>query len=275
MRTKRLLLLGLALATTTFLHAQTDVDLDPEFGARLSAEVNKKLTKGLHLKAEEEMRLTDNFSSLGRLQSTLGITYKLHPNIKAGLGYALINPYSAANNSFKDTRHRLMVDLTGSYKYGRWTFSLKERFQATYRTGDMNEYQNPRTALTIKSRLKAQYRLSASLTPYAAVELRHMLNAPAITALTDGTNWFTSDGDDEGTAGWFISGWNKAYLNRIRATLGMSIRFDKHNTLNVYVMADRISDLVVDANKKGTKLKDYTRETGFVGQVVAAYTYSF
>ena len=135
------------------IHAQTDVALDPEFGGRVSVSVDKRITRGLHVSLEEEARFDNNFGSLDRLQTTLALSYKVHPNIKLGLGYALINGYGANSESFKNLRHRLMADVTGTIHYGNWNFSLKERFQVTRRTGDFNMYQNPQNALTLKSRL--------------------------------------------------------------------------------------------------------------------------
>ena len=84
----------------------------------------------------------------------------------------------------------------------------------------------------------------------------------------------TEDGYETGNAGWFISGWNGVYVNRLRGSVGVNYKFDRHNTLNLYILADRVMDKVVDANAEGTKLKSYTRETGFIGQVGVAYTYS-
>ena len=272
---RKILALMAAVVLALPLAAQDDVDLDNEFGGRVSVELDKKLRKGLHVSLEEEVRLDNNFGAFDRFHTTLGLSYKVHPNVKVGVGYALINPYSSTNAAFKNARHRVMVDASANYKVGAWTFSLKERVQLTYRTGDMNEYQNPRAAFSLKSRLKAQYRVSASLTPYAYVELRNTLNAPVIAAYRDedGT-YVTEDGYETGNAGWFISGWNGVYVNRLRGSVGVNYKFDKHNTLNLYILADRVMDKVVDANAEGTKLKSYTRETGFIGQVGVAYTYS-
>ena len=272
---RKILALMAAVVLALPLAAQDDVDLDNEFGGRVSVELDKKLRKGLHVSLEEEVRLDNNFGAFDRFHTTLGLSYKVHPNVKVGVGYALINPYSSTNAAFKNARHRVMVDASANYKVGAWTFSLKERVQLTYRTGDMNEYQNPRAAFSLKSRLKAQYRVSASFTPYAYVELRNTLNAPVIAAYRDedGT-YVTEDGYETGNAGWFISGWNGVYVNRLRGSVGVNYKFDKHNTLNLYILADRVMDKVVDANAEGTKLKSYTRETGFIGQVGVAYTYS-
>ena len=173
--------------------AQTDVALDPEFGGRVSLSLDKRIVKGLHVFLEEELRFDNNFGSLDRLQTTVGIDYKVHPNIKLGLGYALINGYGSNSESFKNPRHRFMADVTGTLHYGNWNFSLKERFQVTRRTGDFNVYQNPQNALTLKSRLKAQYKGFGKVQPYAYFEVRNYLNAPVIEAAYDGNIYVTLD----------------------------------------------------------------------------------
>lgn len=257
------------------LKAQTDVDLDPEFGGRLSVSVDKKLARGLHISLEEEVRMDNNFGSFDRFHTTLGLSYKVNDYLKLGVGYAMINPYSSSDGAFKSSRHRLMLDATGSLRFGDWRLSLRERFQATYRSGDMNEYQNPRTALTLKSRLKLSYKGLRRLEPYAYIELRNTLNAPVISASYDGTNYLTSALSQYGEAGWFIDSWSGVYVNRVRGSVGFDYRLSKASSIDVSLMADRIVDKVVDANAEGTKLKSYTRETGFVGWVNIGYSYSF
>lgn len=257
------------------LKAQTDVELDPEFGGRLSVSVDKKLARGLHVSLEEEIRMDNNFGSFDRFHTTLGLSYKVNDYLKLGVGYAMINPYSSSNSAFKGSRHRLMLDATGSLRFGDWRLSLRERFQATYRSGDMNEYQNPRTALTLKSRMKLSYKGLRRIEPYAYVELRNTLNAPVISASYDGTNYLTGALSQYGDAGWFINSWTGVYVNRVRGSVGFDYRLSKASSIDVSLMADRIMDKVVDANAEGTKLKSYTRETGFVGWINIGYSYSF
>ena len=254
--------------------AQTDVDLDTEFGGRLSLGLDKKIVKGLNLSLEEEVRMADNFGSLGRLQTTVGLKYKALPYLRLGVGYVLINPYDSESGSFSSLRHRFIADATGSLKVGDWTFSLKERFQATRRTGQFNEYQNPATALMLKSRLMAKYRLGM-FEPYAYFELRHYLNAPVIKATTDGTNYYTSTGSRYGEAGWFLDGFNGCYANRYRTSVGVDINISKRHAVELYLLADYISDKKVDANAEGTKLKSYTAQKGWVMNIGAAYVFSF
>ena len=277
MKTRILVIFAIAFSAFGFpsLKAQTDVDLDPEFGGRLSVSVDKKLARGLHVSLEEEIRMDNNFGSFDRFHTTLGLSYKVNDYLKLGVGYAMINPYSSSNSTFKSSRHRLMLDATGSLRFGDWRLSLRERFQATYRSGDMNEYQNPRTALTLKSRLKLSYKGLRRLEPYAYIELRNTLNAPVISASYDGTNYLTSALSQYGEAGWFIDSWSGVYVNRVRGSVGFDYRLSKASSIDVSLMADRIMDKVVDANAEGTKLKSYTRETGFVGWINIGYSYSF
>jgi hypothetical protein len=50
---------------------------------------------------------------------------------------------------------------------------------------------------------------------------------------------------------------------------------DKRNTLNFYILCDYLMDKQVDANAEGTKLKSYTKETGFRGWIGAGYEFAF
>ena len=257
------------------LWAQTAVSLDSELDARLSLTLDKKLARGLHLAIEEEVRFDNNLAAFDRFHTTVALSYKANDHVKFGIGYALINPYSSAAAAFKSTRHRLMLDATGSLRFGQWRLSLKERLQATYRSGEMNQYQNPRTALTLKSRLKLQYKGMRRLEPYAGIELRHALNAPLISAYYNGSSYLTEDYHTEGEPGWFLESYSKKYINRVRGTLGAEFRMSKHSSIDVALLADYIMDYVVDANAEGTRLKTYTYETGLVGWLSVAYRYAF
>ena len=261
-------------------NAQTDVDLGTELGGRLAVSVDKKLARGLHVSLKEEIRFDNNFAAFDRFHTTVGVSYKVNDYLKVGAGYAWILPYSTTDSTFKSSRHRLMVDVTGGVRVGDWRFSLRERFQATVRTGSFNAYQNPGTLLALKSRLKVQYKGLRRMEPYASLELRNTLNAPSINASYNGTYYVFYDEETDsysrsGEVGWFLDGFNKVYLNRLRGVLGVEYRLSKASTVDVSLMGDYVMDLVVDANAEGTKLKSYTRETGFVGWLTVGYKYAF
>ena len=266
-----LLMVGL-IVNSSF--AQTDVALDPEFGARVSAGIDKRITKGFHISLNEEVRFDNNFRSFDRLQTELGLSYKVNPYLKFGLGYLFIAPYSSSKSAFKNLRHRLYADVRGTVHAGRWAFSLRERIQWTYRQGDFNEFQYPRNAFTLKSRLKVKYNARIA-SPYLYFEQRNFLNAPTIHANFDGTNYLTDEGAVSDEPGWFLGGFKDGYVNRYRSCLGVDLRLSQHNKLNVYFLGDWVVDKVVDANSAGTKLKSYTKQQGFVGSLCAEYIYAF
>ena len=272
---KRIIIALAALLAVSTAAAQTEETLDPDFGGRLAVSMDKKLVRGLHLRLEEEVRFDNAFASFNRFHTTLGLSYKLNKYLKLGAGYALINPYNSDSGAFKSARHRFMVDATASVRFGSWRLSLKERFQATYRSGDMNEYQNPRTALTLKSRLKLQYKGFQRFEPYAALELRNTLNAPVINANYNGTYYLTDGLSRTGEPGWFIDSWTGCYVNRLRGSLGFEYSFSRASAVDVSLLADYVMDRVVDANAEGTRLKSYTYESGFIFWITAGYTYSF
>ena len=280
MKRIKTVIIVLALGLPLMSMAQTDVDLDPELGGRLGFGVDKKLARGLHVSLQEELRFDNNFASFNRFHTTLGVDYKVNSFLKVGMGYALINGYDSDSSAFKDARHRLFFNITGTYRAGDWQFSLKERIQMTHRTGTFNEYQNPTNAWTLKSRLKVTYKGLDRWEPYGYLEIRNTLNAPVISAVyneTTGKWGYYSDGTftRKGDAGWFLDGFKGAYVNRVRLALGTNWKINKQNVVDLHVILDYVNDKVVDANSEGTKLKSYTRESGFVGQLCASYEYRF
>lgn len=272
---KKSILLLLIAAISVPCAAQTDVDLGSEFGLRLSASINKELTQGLHVYLDEEIRLDNNFGAFDRFHTTIGLTYRLSDYFKVGVGYALINPYSSTRGEFKSSRHRFMLDGTLRFQFGDWRLSLRERLQATYRAGAMNTYQNPRTALALKSRLKLLYKGIRRVEPYAYVELRNTFNEPVINAYFDGTNYLTPSMELKGEPGGFISGRKGMYINRWRGAIGAEYRLSQRSRIDASLLADYVMDKVIDANAEGTKLKSYTYEKGFMGWLSVAYSYSF
>lgn len=235
-----------------------DDDSTDSFGTRYNAGVDLKVAKGFHVSASEELRLDSSFG-IDRSYTSLGATYKINDYLKAGLGYDAI----AVNKStYYDWRHRLSLGLTESYKVDQFRFSLKETFQATYRTKDVNTYQTPKTKLTFKTRAKVAYKpLNSRFTPYAQAELRVLLN---------GANWTSSDGTT-----YEYQGLNDVYVNRIRFQAGTEYKFDKHNALEVFALYDYIIDKDIDAKRSSATLKTITlTKYPFIG-LGFGYVHSF
>lgn len=262
-RTVYIFAMCMALALPQAGRAQgTANDIETEYGGRFSVQLDYKLKKGLHLTADAELRLQDNFNTVGRYNAGLGVDYKINGFLKAGAGYT----YISARNSQDEwnPRHRLYAELTGTLKSGDWRLSLKEKMQLTHRD-EVNVYQTTPNALTLKSRLKAEYKGFTTVDPYIFVEARTVLNDPACSA-----NWNGSAYSD-----YSFTGYNDVYFNRLRGAIGAEWKIDKHNSLDISAMLDYCYDKDIDTNKEGTKLKSLTYDRTIAPQLSIGYVYSF
>lgn len=268
------LVLILALAMPFSLKAQTVDSMTYDIGFRTSVGVNKIIMKGVHVILDEEVWLSK--AGHNRYQTTIGVNYKVHTNVKVGAGYAFINAYNSNAGTYNHFRHRFMVDVKGTLIWGDWNFSLKERFQLTHRSGNYNIYQNPANALMLKSRLTFKYMDFDYFEPYLSLEAHHCLNAPAVAADFDGEYYYTLDTHErEGEPGWFLNGFNENYLNCFRATVGGDIKINKHHTINAYFIEELRIGRKVDANAEGTVLKSFNIWMGLVTWIGVGYELSF
>ena len=148
---------GLLLAASTVV-AQSD------FGVWTSIEASTKLNKQFELSLEGEYRTQDNSTHTERIATGIGLSYKNKtiPFLKADVGYSVMSMYGLGETAIKYrtdddgnfemddegnlipkhmnvdspywyTRHRATASLTGSVKWGRFKFSLRERYQFTHR----------------------------------------------------------------------------------------------------------------------------------------------
>jgi hypothetical protein len=251
-----------AILYTPVLAQGTVGDIETGIGGRASVQLDYKIKKGVHINADAELRTQDNFNAIGRYQATIGGNYKINTYLKAGLGYV----YMSVKNSSGEwnPRHRIYADVTGTLKSGDWHFSLKEKLQLTHRSG-VNVYQTTPNALSLKSRIKAEYKGFASVDPYIFLETRTALNDPACTANWNGTAY--SD--------YSFGGYNDVYFNRLRGALGLEWELDKHNSIDFTLMLDYCYDKDIDTNSSGTKLKSLTYDRTLTSQISVGYKYSF
>lgn len=145
MKKRLLILLGLFLTTVPAAFAQRD-----EFGAWLEVEGEKAVTKRLDLSVGIGLRANDNVREMSRWNISLGGSYEIFKWLKAGLTYQCISDlnrkevkedYKKSNGAFngynvdekyRRDKHRVSFDLTGKTKIGRFTISLRERYQYTH-----------------------------------------------------------------------------------------------------------------------------------------------
>ena len=252
------------------------------FGARATVETDAKLAPGLHLTAHEEARYYFDAEDILRLYTGLGLEYKVLSFLKVGAEYELINRYKfdADENAYEwGIRHRGNFFLTGTLKTTDWQFGLKETFRMTYRPGDMNLYQSPRTALVLKHKASVKYLGMGSVVPFAAFEVRNTLNDASYSGTyhpgaTKNADIYTDE--------QFL-GYNHAYINRLRAQLGVTVKFNKHHEVDFYLLGDHYKDKDIDTNREGSAswqenglvLKSIEWRTGNLISAGVGYKWSF
>lgn len=204
----------------------SDMGIWTEVG--VAKKINKKVTVGL----EAEMRTYDNASETSRWAVGMYGDYRFAKWLKGSVGYDFlydrrvkytyhddgsVNKYA----NFWTPRHRFHADLTGSIDMGRWNFSLRERWQYTYRPEktvderydyDLEDYDGEAKTYSgtgkhvLRSRLQVAYNLN-QLEPYANVEL--------------------------------YNGWG---LEKTRYTVGLDWDITKHHQLGAYYRFQTTND---------------------------------
>ena len=150
---KRILGTGCLLLATSAMVAQSD------FGVWTSVEGSTKLNKKLELSLEGEYRTQDMSAMTERVSGAVNLSYKdknFLPFLKADVGYTYmymqymgetevkykededgvltdVPKHKNVDAAYWTARHRATASLTGSFKWGRVKFSLRERYQYTYR----------------------------------------------------------------------------------------------------------------------------------------------
>lgn len=199
-----------------------------------SVGLKAKVAKGLNVTVDGENRTADEFGGSERWSASLGLDYKVLPWLKLAAAYTYIYQHTDSRETKKGNiiadywqpRHRATFSVTGSYDWNRFTFSLRERYQYTYRSdkyvakydGDDgsakdDEYIESKSKHALRSRFEVDYNIRKSaFTPFASVEMYN--------DLADG---FAKD--------------------KIRWTLGTEYKINKHHSFDVfYRYIDRSDD---------------------------------
>lgn len=201
------MLILLLLTGAGKIYAQSD-----DFGVWTTVGASKELFSKFEASVEGDFRTHDNAGTIDRWSGGVGLSYKPWDFLKVGGEYVYIR-YNHTRRGW-ETGHRYNIYAAGSYKWNRFTLSLRERYQHTYRKGvpATNTSANPKDIL--RSRLQLAYRLKQSaFQPYASMELFHRLNDP----------------QDNG-------------LDKIRYTLGLEYELNKRSTFNMYYRYQTVRD---------------------------------
>lgn len=260
----KITLLSLLLVSAMAEAQMPATDTECDFRSHTSVGMDWKITKGLHLDAGYELRTAGNFSRIERHQLNTGLEYSPVKHLDIGAGYYFIGHYDSEKN-FKP-RHRGYFDVTGSYKFGAWKLSLRERVQLTHYSYEFNAFQQTPNLVELKSKLKLAYKGFAHLEPYIFAELRNCFNAPSFNAdYNEATGRYTN---------YEFTGYSDAYINRLRGALGVEWNINRHHEIDFRLVADWCRDKAIDTNAEGTKLKSYTWEKAFNASLSIGYCFS-
>lgn len=161
------------------LRAQSD-----DFGVWSSVEIAKKMKK-FELNGEIEFRMRDNVQNIARISAKAGAEYSIFKPLKIGIAYQYIHFNDIEYSDFQP-RNRIIGYLQGKQKWGRFSFTLRERIQFTIKdesdrikkSGKIDNYKiNPEW--TWRNRLKIAYDIPKSkFSPAVSVESFYQLNNP-------------------------------------------------------------------------------------------------
>ena len=127
----------------------TEAVAGDDFGIWTDIGLKKEWTKKFSTDFGFEYRANDKLKNSSRLSFDLGASYKPWKFLKVGIGYVFIEDHSQIerkinlnkegeekgyniDHAFWRPKHRFLVEATGSVDAGRFTFSLRERYQITH-----------------------------------------------------------------------------------------------------------------------------------------------
>ncbi len=197
-----------------------------------SAGLRVPIVGGLSGSVEAEYRTMDAFKASERWAGTASLDYKVIKYLRFAAGYSFIYKHNDGETTAKGNivsdywqpRHRAFVSATGSVRWGRFEFSLRERYQYTH-SGEIsvpkydadgnrkyykssgepnNEIISAKDRHSLRSRMEIDWKIKRSVfTPFVSCEVYN--------SLTDRFSY-----------------------EKLRATAGTDIKLGKHNTLTVF-----------------------------------------
>lgn len=214
-----LLVLGALCVGVSALYGQ-EVPLqrseDSDLQSRWRVALEIPLSKTLDLTISEQLRTKNSFENLDKILTSLALDYSPWKHIGFEGEYVFVNVNESSDWKIK---HRINLGVTGKLSVGRFDLSLRERVRLVVRSFPTDRYTTPDPFVTLRTRLKADYRNKSRWKPYAYVELYTTLNAPAAV-----NNRLTDDIERDN------------YINRLRLCVGSTMKINDHNSMDFYYM---------------------------------------
>lgn len=225
-------------------------------GLWTSLEVKKKLKYGLAVSLQEEYKMRENFSNTDKLETTLDLSWKPLSFLKGGVSYCRIDYNHPSNNNnpseYWELRHRYIAYIMGSYEVGRFSLSLREKFQQTNRVGVIADENKSNPTNVLRSKFEVDYNIRKSpFTPYASVEVFYAFNEP--------------DGIQNPPATGMVA--------EIRSAIGVEYALNKRLTFDAGYLYCSEKGWDDDVFVNGVKVGGYVRD--FTNVLTVGMSYSF
>ncbi len=147
--------------------------VNTDFGLWIAGSFNKDISKNFDISIEQEFRLEENASELGKSYTTLGIDYELQKWLRLGLNYRFI--LNKRDDGAFGQRHRLMGDLSVRLRKHRFTITNRVRLQSEIRTINYTAEYGFSPASDLRNTLKINYRVNRKYEPYLTLDARVLL----------------------------------------------------------------------------------------------------
>ena len=216
-RTRQIMRLIAALFVMLLL-SPTSACASDDFGMWGEVQAEKEFNDRWSMEAGVKFRSRDNLKAADRWSFGVAGNYQITPWLEATVGYALLNDHYHKENTkgtiysdYWSIRHRFNVQLTGSLSWGKFGFSLRERWQYSYRPEKTAQRYETGTDAEVdekvygakgknvwRNRLQVKWKLNNLFRPY--------VNAETFVAKE---------------------------LEKIRYNAGTELQLDKHNSLDI------------------------------------------
>lgn len=98
------------------------------------------ITPEITLAGEQEFRFEENATRLGSFNTEGSFQYKISSHIRMGAGYRYTQGFD--NKDIVESNHRVFADLILRYKWNRFTFLYRPRYQFIIQKTTDNDFSN-------------------------------------------------------------------------------------------------------------------------------------
>ena len=167
--------LAIALFSFSILWASNTVaQVTEDFGLWGTVSFNKDISKNFDVSIDQEIRLEDNATVLGRAFTNFGIDYKAKKWLRFGGNYRLI--FDRRIDGSYGQRHRLSADAILRTKMKRFSFAYRARLQWEVRGYNYSDKYGFAPTWDVRNRFKVNYKINRRFAPYLSADMRISIN---------------------------------------------------------------------------------------------------